>query len=176
MTVNWCFNDSKKPRICWSWLLRIRSAQEMGRSSASMFVSCPLFFVTELLISSLRWIVYFTSQLGWLPCEQHPYTDKSVRFINYPLSRLYSWTVRRRSADFTNSDSDTSSNNNQTNTAVKGIIGIACMAKIAELAGVGSDEQKYNVSPQSDSSLARNTEIRPSNRTFHVNTEHCYEL
>ncbi|KAI5120589.1 hypothetical protein M0805_002538 [Coniferiporia weirii] len=36
------------------------------------------------------------------------------------------------------------SNNNQTNTALKGIIGIATMAKIAEIAGVGDDQAHFN--------------------------------
>ncbi|KAI5117537.1 hypothetical protein M0805_004769 [Coniferiporia weirii] len=36
------------------------------------------------------------------------------------------------------------SNNNQTNTAVKGIIGIATMAKIAEIVDVGEDQAHFN--------------------------------
>ncbi|KAI5115722.1 hypothetical protein M0805_009015, partial [Coniferiporia weirii] len=36
------------------------------------------------------------------------------------------------------------SNNNQTNTALKGIIGIATMAKISEIAGVGDDQAHFN--------------------------------
>ena len=36
--------------------------------------------------------------------------------------------------------------NNQTNLVLKGIIGIACMSKIAELAVVTGDQQHFNVS------------------------------
>ncbi|THH06834.1 hypothetical protein EW145_g3808 [Phellinidium pouzarii] len=36
------------------------------------------------------------------------------------------------------------SNNNQTNTALKGIIGIAAMAKMAEVAGVIGDQKRFN--------------------------------
>ena len=38
------------------------------------------------------------------------------------------------------------SNNNQTNLILKGIIGISAMAKIAELAEVSGDLQRFNVS------------------------------
>lgn len=49
----------------------------------------------------------------------------------------------RKSPDF-GSDSSLS-NNNQTNTALKGIIGIGAFAKMAALAGVDSDHESYNV-------------------------------
>ncbi|KAL5494579.1 hypothetical protein ACEPAI_40 [Sanghuangporus weigelae] len=50
--------------------------------------------------------------------------------------------TNEKSADFTTSSQV--SNNNQTNLVLKGIIGIACMTKIAELADVSGDQQHFN--------------------------------
>ena len=89
-------------------------------------------------------VVYLAEEMGAVPREQHDVSAQRVRPLRLCTKIWPKRLLSRKSADFT--DTSQVPKSNQTNLVLKGIIGIACMAKIAELVEVSEDQQHFNVS------------------------------